>query len=256
MAFPVVVTGRADLIVINNLKEVRSIPVCDDPLSRRYWRECFNGCEKIVNLLYKTGCHSSGGRGEFIVNATLVAALVMLVALAPGCSSDIQDDETPMGEIKEERARHGNLVHDGLEVEKADLNGSGEADQWMFYNPVGQLVRVERDMNFDGNVDMWQYYDEDGELIEEEMSLDATPNVDVVVFYENGRVTRKLMASRFDGSFPIEQFFGSDGKLLRVERDASNDGRVDVWEYYDGGERTRIGWDTTGDGHPDTFDQY
>lgn len=189
--------------------------------------------------------------------ATLVA-LFVVAALATGCASWRNgDDEVDVSdEPEDERARHGNLVYDDFDVEKADLNGNDQPDQWTFYDEEGRIVRVERDMNFDGSVDMWQYYDASGELIEEEMALGKSGNVDVVAFYSEGKVIRKLMASEFENTFPIEKFYDGQEQLLRVERDSSGNGSVDVWEYYQDGERQRIGWDTSGDGQPDSFDQH
>lgn len=184
-----------------------------------------------------------------------ILVMVLVGAMAVGCSSsgDVVDDGIDVEE-KPERARYGNLTTDGLTVEKADLDGTGEADQWTFLDESGQVVRVERDMNFDGRVDLWEYY-EGGELVEEEMSLDSSENIDAVVFYTDGTIRRQKMASGFDGTFAIEKFYDSEGRLQRVERDTSNDGQVDTWDYYDDGERVRIGWDTIGDGQPDRFEQ-
>lgn len=194
------------------------------------------------------------GHNTTALQSILVLALVG--ALAVGCSSsgDVVDDDLDPEELPE-RARYGNLSTSGLTVDKADLDGSGQPDQWTFRDASGGVVRVERDMNFDGRVDLWEYY-EDGKLIEEEKSLDSADKVDAVVFYDNGQIRRQKMASGFDGTFAIEKFFGSDGELQRVERDTSNDGEVDTWAYYEDGERSRVGWDTTGDGQPDTFEQY
>lgn len=181
-------------------------------------------------------------------------AVCLCAAMAVGCATADEEIDDEAVDLPE-RARHANLTYDGLEVEKADLNGDDEPDQWVYRDEAGNRVRVERDMNFDGDVDIWEHYDAAGELVEEEMNLDRTTHVDLVAFYSDGKLTRKKMAARFDGEFPIEQFFDSDEQLLRVERDVSGDGEIDVWEYYEDGERTRVGWDTTGDGQPDTFDQ-
>jgi hypothetical protein len=189
-----------------------------------------------------------------------LAVVVMVAVTAAGSiacgGSNGVDDEVVTQEILPERARHNNLVQDGLTVEKADLNGDDRPDQWSFFDEAGTLVRVERDLNFNGQVDMWQYFDESGALIEEEMNLDASgAQVDVVAFYENGKVVRKIMGIGFDGSFPIEKFYDGQERVLRVERDSTGDGQVDVWEYFENGERRRVGWDTTGDGQPNRFDQ-
>lgn len=189
------------------------------------------------------------------------AAALGLLVLAIGvgaCASDDApvDDEAVSEPQRPERARFDTLRTEGFDVEKADLNGDDASDQWSYFDEEGSLLRVERDLNFDGNVDMWQYYGPDGEVIEEEMDLDAgEEQVDVVAFYEEGRLVRKIMGIQFDGSFTIEAFYGRGEQLLRVERDSSGDGEADVWEYYQDGERRRVGWDTTGDGQPDRFEQ-
>lgn len=178
------------------------------------------------------------------------------IAVLAACSSSGDPvEEEVVEEPRPERARNANLSDDGMRVETVDLNGDNRPDQWLYFDGE-HLVRVERDMNFNGRVDMWQYFNSAGELVEEEMSLDPTDTVDVVIFYSNGKVTRKLMASEFDGSFPITKFYDGEERLLRVERDSTGDGQVDFWEYYEGGKRTRIGWDTSGDGQPDRFDQH
>ncbi len=184
-----------------------------------------------------------------------VLALAAMVAMGCSSSGDVIDDGPTGPEELPERSRYGNLSTDGLSVEKVDLDGSGQPDQWIFSDESGQVVRIERDMNFDGRVDVWEYY-RDGELIEEEKSLDSTPYVDAVVFYVDDEIRRQKMSSKYDGTFAIEKFFGSDGKLQRVERDTSEDGQVDTWDYYDNGTRIRVGWDTTGDGQPDRFQEY
>ena len=194
------------------------------------------------------------GLRRWLVLATLTAVTAMATTACSG--ADEKSDEDVTQQVLPERARHGNLVEDGLTVEKADLNGDDRPDQWSFYDESGTLVRIERDLNFNGQVDMWQYFDASGALTEEEMNLDTTgATVDVVAFYENGKVVRKLMGIGFDGSFPIEKFYDGQERILRVERDSTGDGQVDVWEYYESGERRRIGWDTTGDGQPNQFDQ-
>lgn len=191
-------------------------------------------------------------RSRMVVLCAIVAASALLF----GCASwgDDTDDATAQQDDPE-RARYANLSTDGLQVDKADLSGNDEPDQWKYHDGDGNLVRVERDMNFDGDVNIWEYY-ENGELVEEEMAIDRGGEIDVVMFYEEGRVVRQLMASEFDGRFPIEKFYDSEERLLRVERDTSGDGQVDTWEYFEDGERDRIGWDTSGDGQPDTFDHY
>ncbi len=185
-----------------------------------------------------------------------VALMVALMGMALwGCSSSssaVVDDGEPE---RPERARYHNLVTEGLEVEQTDLNGDDQPDQWVYRNDAGDVVRIERDMDFNGQVDMWQHF-EGGEMVEEEMSLDVHPSVDVVSFYREGKLVRQLMASQYDETFPIEKIYDGNEELLRVERDSSSNGRVDVWEYYEGGERSRIGWDTTGDGQPDRFDRF
>lgn len=184
-------------------------------------------------------------------------ASCLVVIFAVGCAGDQQTNQVGESIDDEElpqRARNENLTYEELEVERVDLNGDDDPDQWT-YSRDGQTVRVERDMNFDGTMDVYQYYNSEGELIEEEMNLDHTTHIDVVAFYSDGQLERKELATEFDGSFPIEQFFNSEEELLRVERDSDGDGQVDVWEYYEDGERARIGWDSTGDGQPDTFNQ-
>ncbi len=184
-----------------------------------------------------------------------VAMVLLLVGMGlMGCSSSsssVVDDEA---DERPERARYGSLQTSGLEVEKVDLNGDDQPDQWIYRDDEGEIVRIERDLDFNGQIDMWKHY-EGGELVEEEMSLDVHPSVDVVTFYREGRVVRQLMASQYDQTFPIEKIYDSEEQLLRVERDTSSNGQVDVWEYYEDGERARIGWDTTGDGQPDRFDR-
>lgn len=192
-------------------------------------------------------------------NKTLrsLAVMVLVSTMALGCSSSgdvVEDDGVDIDE-RPERARYDNLSTEGLTVERADLDGTGEADQWTFLDDDGEVVRVERDMNFDGRVDLWEYY-EGGELVEEEMSLDSAKQIDAVIFYTDGVIRRQQMASGFDGTFAIEKFYDSDRQLRRVERDTSNDGQVDTWDYYDDGQRVRIGWDTIGDGQPDRFQEY
>ncbi|MFW5967636.1 MAG: hypothetical protein ACOCV2_08970 [Persicimonas sp.] len=213
-----------------------------------------------------------------MIRAAKSVAILLIVALsllgAVGCGgkkdeaerdSDEAADEQqqteagPFDPISEEtlsegRARHGNLSTEEYEVEKLDLNDDDETDQWIYKTDEG-TVRIERDMNFDGSVDMWQHLDEEGDVVEEELDLDRNENVDVVAYYKDDTVRKKVVSVDFDEGFSIVKIYDKDGQLLRVERDEDGDGTPNVWEYYDDdGERERIGWDRTGDGKPDEFD--
>lgn len=185
-----------------------------------------------------------------LIGATFLGGVV-------GCAGSKEAEVADEGPatLSGQRARGGNLSRAGLTPELADLNGDDTPDQWVLRDAQGRLVRVERDLSFNGQVDLWQHYNEAEEVIEEEMDLDLDGRIDMVTFYEKGKVTRRLLTMGFDGSFPIEKFYDSEERLLRVERDEDGDGRPNVWEYYENGEQARIGWDTTGDGQPDTFDQ-
>lgn len=219
---------------------------------------------KIISTLLETPLKptlsmSVKSATEMQARLLMVAILLALTALmGMGCASKSEagTDVEPVDLHQEERARNGNLSRDGLDVRQADLNGDDLPDQWTFFDADGNVVRIERDLNFNGQVDMWLYYDADGRLIEEEMDLDLDGLVDVVVFYSEGRIVRKMLATGFDGRFTIQKFYDSSERLLRVERDSSGDGAPDVWEYYENGNRVRVGWDTTGDGRADTFDQF
>ncbi|MFU8804709.1 MAG: hypothetical protein ACNA8W_12920 [Bradymonadaceae bacterium] len=192
----------------------------------------------------------------------IIGGLALLCVLAlSACSTTKGKGETEEPKdrtvsFEDQRARYGNVVTEGLVVETADLREDGTPDQWTYRSPTGEIVRIERDLNFNGQVDMWQYLDPDGNLIEEEMDLDLDGEIDVVVFYKDGVMARKLLAVGFDGLFSIEKFYDSEGALLRIERDEDGDGVTNVWEYYENGRRVRVGWDTTMDGSPDTFDQF
>lgn len=192
----------------------------------------------------------------------LLVCLVPGVMAATGCASGgaKPDRKAQQGTVytmfESQRARYGSINNEGLGIQSFDLNEDGKPDQFRYTTADGNVVRVERDLNFNGRIDMWQYFDDVGNVIEEEIDLDLDGKVDLVVFYNlEGIVTRKLLALNFDGRPAIEKFYGAQGQLLRLERDESGDGQTDVWEYYDNGRRVRIGWDTTQDGKPDTFDQ-
>ncbi|RAL22241.1 hypothetical protein DL240_10330 [Lujinxingia litoralis] len=183
----------------------------------------------------------------------LVAVLMSLSGCAG--SREAEKPQDAMVDDGSARAHKGNLSRRGLTPEVADLNGDDAPDQWVLRDDEGLVVRVERDLSFNGQVDLWQHYDASGEVVEEEMDLDLDGRIDMITFFENGKVVRRLLSIGFDNSFPIEKFYDSEEKLLRVERDEDNDGRPNIWEYYEEGQRVRIGWDTTGDGQPDSFDQ-
>lgn len=188
----------------------------------------------------------------------LAGLSLLCVLVLSACSTtrgSKRDAPEAVADHSQQRARHGNLVAAGLIVETDDLNEDGAPDQWTYHSQDGVLVRVERDLNFSGQIDMWQHADAEGRIIEEEMDLDLDGKVDVVVFYRNDVIARKLLALGFDGAFTIEKFYDGEGSLLRIERDEDGNGVPNVWEYYENGRRVRVGWDTTNDGSPDTFDQ-
>lgn len=186
--------------------------------------------------------------------ALILACIALMGAGSLGCASKSGAEDEGV-DTREPRARHGNLSTRGLDVVQADLNGDDRPDQWSLFNSQGQLLRVERDLNFNGQVDMWQHYSPEGDLIEEEMALDTDGVVDVVAFYRDGKLHEKWMSTGFDGQFPIRKRYDNQERLLRVERDSNGDGRADIWEFFENGQRVRIGWDTTGDGQADSFDQ-
>lgn len=197
----------------------------------------------------------------------LIAGLSIASLWAVGCGGDqadkaAQDSETKTKKAQQrpegaagERHRYQTLKNGDLQTETADLNDDGTPDQVTYKNATG-VARVERDMNFDGQTDIWQYFAPTGELLEEEMDLDYDNRIDLIAFYKNGRVARKSMSVGFDGAFTIQKFYDGEGNLLRVERDQDNNSVTDLWEYYGkDGKRERVGWDTSGDGKPDEFDQ-
>ncbi len=184
----------------------------------------------------------------------IVSILTFLSFILLGCGAETQKEEgkLPLGGQGKERARNENASRSGWSVTTFDLNQDDKPDQWILSK--NGKKRIERDLNFDGKVDLWQYPDESGSIVEEEMDLDLDQRVDLVIFYSKGVMTRKELSTDFSGLFTIVKFYDTKGKLLLIERDEDGDGDVDIWEYYESSRPVRTGWDTTGDGKPDTFD--
>ncbi|MBM4319018.1 MAG: hypothetical protein FJ125_03445, partial [Deltaproteobacteria bacterium] len=86
----------------------------------------------------------------------------------------------------------------GTSVEEYDIDGNGRMDYRVISRVKGDpstRIRVEWDINHDGSIDLWQFFDRSGQLSQEEYDLDWDGKVDVIQFYEDGRITRKEVAT-------------------------------------------------------------
>lgn len=192
-----------------------------------------------------------GTTARRLLGATVLFGTAWLWA---ACAAPQVDDEPVAREPAPQRERFGNLDRQRLVAEGVDLSLDGTPDQWRFTDSSGRLVMVERDLNFDGQIDVREYFAPDGTMIEREFVLDASGRVTSVQFFSEGRLQRRELLVGREGDLPIVLHYDEDGKLVRTERDSAQRGRVDLWEYYEEGQLVRVGFDSTGDGRPNRFE--
>ena len=191
----------------------------------------------------------------------LTATAVIAVAAAGACSSapERKEGKSPKASML------GLEVRGDAEVEKYDLNGDGEADDWRYYVRKGDkdtpkdqrprlLARQDLDLNFDTTPDVRRHFNDQGTVVREEMDLDFDGKIDLTTVLQGGKRMRQEMDTNFDGKPDIWKYY--EGKVLtKLHRDADHNGKVDHIEYYEGGKLDRVGYDKDGDGRVDTWDR-
>ena len=116
------------------------------------------------------------------------------------------------------------------DVVTSDINRDGKPDSWTYING-GDVDRMELDINFDGKIDSVYIYD------------------------GKGKVKEEILDTNYDGRMDNWRFY-KNGSLEEDEIDSDFNGTVDVWVYVNRKRIYRIEKDTTGDGKPDTIEQY
>ena len=116
------------------------------------------------------------------------------------------------------------------EIITSDTNQDGRPDAWTHVSE-SNVVKQELDINFDGKVDAMFVYDWNGKVKEETLDTDYDGRMDNWRVYE-------------------------DGKLVMDRIDSNHDGRIDIWFFIDRGKIIRLEKDTTGDGKPDTINEF
>jgi hypothetical protein len=183
-----------------------------------------------------------------------ITAMFFLAACS--ASSGTKDDSMPTAIMPAKGG--GDLI-----AEKGDVSGDGKPDVWNYYkegpdpkDPTVKrrvLVKKEADLNFDGRRDIVREFDEEGLLTREEADLDYDGDMDQLNVYEKGILTQKQIY-RSKGRVFIWKFF-EDGKMVRLNRDENGDGRPDYCELWYAGEKlSKKGWDKTGDGECDYWE--
>ena len=185
---------------------------------------------------------------------TIVATL--LLAACSSASTKPEDDAQPTAIMPAKGG--GDLIS-----EKGDVSGDGKPDVWNFYREKPDpkdptvtkrvLFKKEADLNVDGRKDIVRLFDDEGLLTHEEADLDYDGEIDQVNIYEKGILTQKHIY-RGNKQVFIWKFF-EEGKMVRLNRDDSGDGRPDYCELWYAGEKlSKKGWDKTGDGECDYWE--
>ena len=114
---------------------------------------------------------------------------------------------------------------------------------------------LESDMNKDGTADGWTHV-KDGNVVKQELDINFDGKVDAVFFYDwNGKVKEEVLDTDYDGKMDNWRGY-EDGSLVIDKLDSNQDGRIDIWFYVDRGKIIRLEKDTTGDGRPDTVNEF
>ncbi len=185
-----------------------------------------------------------------------IITAILVFAGCSAASSDVKGGAQPTAIMPAKGG--GDLIS-----EKGDVSGDGKPDVWNFYReqPDPQdptvkkrvLVKKEADLNFDGRKDIIRLFDDEGVLTREEADLDYDGEIDQVNLYKKGILTEKFIYRGNQQVF-IWKFF-EDGKLVRLNRDDSGNGRADYCELWYAGEKlSKKGWDKTGDGECDYWE--
>lgn len=117
------------------------------------------------------------------------------------------------------------MAGDREECRVADLNADGKVDRTTFYEPNGQVRRIESDFDRDGRVDE-------------------------IALFSGGMVQEKRRATTLNGKLDTWEFY-EKGALVRTERDKNGDSIIDQWWEYPSPGCPLIHTDGDGDGRPD-----
>ena len=114
---------------------------------------------------------------------------------------------------------------------------------------------IESDINKDGAPDAWTHV-ENGTVVKQELDINFDGKVDAVYYYEwSGKVKEEVLDTDYDGKMDNWRGY-EDGSLVIDQLDSNQDGSVDLWFYVDRGKIIRLEKDTTGDGKPDTVNEF
>lgn len=197
------------------------------------------------------------GAGVLIIGTTLSFG---------ACSKSQYEHVTVTETYVDQAAQRRQFTADGLIREELDLNGDGEIDSTVFYQPIDELnqpleitgdmrpsdveqyriLRRELDLNFDGRVDTIRRYDQAAEIDREEQDSDFDGVFDRITYYEDTVPSRRDIDPDGDGQ-PLEIRYYVEGHLFRIERDTNEDGQTDFWQFFDEGVLVRAGRDLDGD---------
>ena len=155
-----------------------------------------------------------------------------------------------------------------MKVVKADLDGDGKADVYVYYKidpktKQEDKVREEADLNGDGRLDLWRWFDKKGRILKDEYDLDFDGKVDERVVYKDGHPYMVELSTQYDGKFDVKEFFAmledpqthqKRLQMVLLKRSSKRNGIFDEFHYFVDGRLIRIGWDRDGDGRPEVFE--
>ncbi len=131
-----------------------------------------------------------------------------------------------------------------------DSNGDGKPDQIAHYDGAKTAHLLEVDEDFDGRIDRWEDYDAAGKLLKVGVSRRGRGPDLWTVPGPSGVPWRKEYDEDGDGKVDRIEILEA-GRVVRVEIDGNRDGRIDRWQEWRNGRLVAEDLDTDGDGKPD-----
>lgn len=181
----------------------------------------------------------------------------LLFVISSACSQSVSMEAGAPARA-EDQPRLIEIKHEPCDVQakdavRIDVNNDGRADITRVMSGGHEVCRAV-DLNFDGRIDNYLYFDPQGQLRRRESDFDRDGVIDEIATYREGKLVRKDRETNLDHKMDTWDFFTND-VLVRRERDSNADGRVDQWWTFPDPSKPDcpiVDTDSDGDGRPDT----
>jgi len=130
---------------------------------------------------------------------------------------------------------------------EADKNNDGKTDHVAYYDPQGNMNKLEIDSNADGFMDLFQYF-HNGELVSIEEDKNHDQRIDGSHYYKEGKRIKCELDTNGLGSVDQITLFDDQERLFKVRKDDTGDGFFENTLHFIRGKLVRCTIDADGDG--------